>query len=545
VQPESLWQTLQQFADVTQPGIRGDVNFETRLELQSNGMRLSNLQLNSSDVKASSTTLTVIPSNPVTSMLDGNMHVEGSGSAVRTLMMPWFDAWYLAERSHVVADLIASPKSEIQLTVKISPASVATIPRGNVRSVSQNRVQHPVSMTLISATVFEVDEADLNLNMTASDNGSQFDINHGTIKLPGLSAEVTGSVSVPDDRTLVDLTADTSYDLDVLSRRLFTAGSGLAFSGQGRDVFKLKGDPAAIGGVVQQAASNAAATGGTNALEGSGALKWASANIWGLELGSGSTQATLENSLIRTTPVRCELNGGQLNAMAQYDIASSRLQLGSGSRVENVKLTPELCRQWLGYVAPMMADAADVNGQLSMRVERFFWDSNVPQNSDVAGQLTIHQAQATPGSSLAPLLQVVDLLRNRDQTSGLSSKSLTLPEQTVPVQVRQGFVTHEGLIMDLAGYQLKSSGAVGLNEQIQITLDVPLDKVTSGSKVRTVKVPLRGTLKSPQPDVSALLQNLATQQLQEKLGVDKLEKKLSDEVDQTLNKGLNKLLNRF
>lgn len=541
VQPESLWQTLRQFADVTPPGIRGDVSFQTRLEMLNDGVRLSNLQLNSSDVKASSVALTIVPSNPVISMLDGSMHVEGSGAAVRTLMMPWFDTSFLAERSQVVADLTASPKSEIQMTVKVAPARVATIQRENVRSVSQIRTQHSVSMTSSSRSVFEIDEAEMNLSLTASENGTQFDITSGTVNLPGLSAQVTGCVSVSDDTTLLDLTADTSYDLDILSQRLFASDSGIAFSGQGRDVFKLNGDPSALGGVIQQAASKAAVASAKNALEGSGALKWASANIWGLELGSASVEAKLENSLIRTTPIQCSLNGGQLNAMAQYDVASSRLQLGSGSRVENVRLTPELCRQWLGYVTPMMADAADVNGQLSMRVERFFWDLNAPQNSDVSGQLTIHQAQATPGSSLAPLLQVVDLLRRRDQTNGLSSKSLVLPEQTVPIQVRQGYVIHDGLIMDLAGYRLKSSGAVGLNEQIQITLDVSLDKATPGSKVRTVQVPLRGTLKNPQPDVSSLLQNLGTQQIKEKLGVDKLEKKLSDEVDQKLNK----LLNRF
>ena len=61
-------------------------------------------------------------------------------------------------------------------------------------------------------------------------------------------------------------------------------------------------------------------------------------------------------------------------------------ELGAGSRVENVNVTPELCREWLGFVAPMLADAADVNGQLSMRVERFLWDLNAPQNSDVSGQ---------------------------------------------------------------------------------------------------------------------------------------------------------------
>ena len=104
---------------------------------------------------------------------------------------------------------------------------------------------------------------------------------------------------------------------------------------------------------------------------------------------------------------------------------------------------------------------------------------------------------------------------------------------------------HDGLIMDLAGYRLKSSGAVGLNEQIQVTLEVPLEKTTSGSDVRTIKIPVRGTLMNPQPDVSSLLLNLGTQQLQEKLGVDKLQKQLGDEVDKTLNKGLNKLLNRL
>ena len=98
--------------------------------------------------------------------------------------------------------------------------------------------------------------------------------------------------------------------------------------------------------------------------------------------------------------------------------------------------------------------------------------------------------------------------------------------------------------MDLAGYRLKSSGAVGLNEQIQITLDVPLEKGTTGT-AKSIKVPLRGSVTSPQPDTAALIQNLGAQKLQEKLGVDKLQEKIGNGVDETINKGLNKLLNRF
>ena len=67
VQPSSLWQSLQQFADVAQPGIRGDVNFQTRVVMLQDGVRLTELQLNSSDVKATSLALTIIrriPSHP-------------------------------------------------------------------------------------------------------------------------------------------------------------------------------------------------------------------------------------------------------------------------------------------------------------------------------------------------------------------------------------------------------------------------------------------------------------------------------------------------
>ena len=57
-----------------------------------------------------------------------------------------------------------------------------------------------------------------------------------------------------------------------------------------------------------------------------------------------------------------------MNIMPQYDLANSRLQLGTGSRVQNLKVTPELCREWLGYVAPMLADTAQVDGDVGLAI---------------------------------------------------------------------------------------------------------------------------------------------------------------------------------
>jgi hypothetical protein len=306
----------------------------------------------------------------------------------------------------------------------------------------------------------------------------------------------------------------------------------MKFAGQGQDVFRLTGNPAVLGGSVAKTDGEESTT-----FKGSGKIAWQSAVLWGLEVGPAETTVEIDQQILRTGPIRCSLNGGELNMMPQYDIATNRLALGTGSRVQNVQLTPELCRHWLGYVAPMMADSVQVNGTVSARLERFLWNFHHPENSDAQAQLTIHQAQASPGSSLVSLLEVVDLLRKKNEGStSLAERSLILPEQTIPVQVKQGYVTHEGLTMDLSGYRLRTSGAVGLNEQLQIVMDVPLEKTSAVGAGRSVKVPLRGSISKPQLDAGNLLQNLGTQKLQEQIG---------EKVDQSLNKQLNKLFDKF
>ena len=535
VQPASLWKQIQQFASVAEPGLRGDVSFQSRMTLQGDTIRLTETQMISSDVKLSSVALNVTPSNPLISMLDGTVHLEGSGAAIRTLLAPWHDASWLAERSHVVSDLSASPQRDLQLTARVSPGNIAALQRSSVLSVSQTNGQTipTTGFSGASSSVFKIDEADVALTMTAAQGGRKFEISNGSIRIPGLTALLTGSVTVPDGQTVLDLTADATYDLELLSRRLFAPDSGLSISGQGRDTFRLTGSPSAISGAPHQAAPMPSGAEVPPSLLGSGRIHWTSANFSGLQAGKATVQATLEHSLLRSEPIECTLNGGELNIMPQYDPASSRLQLASGSRMQNLQLTPELCRTWLGYVAPMMADSADVTGLISARVERFTWDFGVPENSDVSAQLTIHQAQASPGSSIVPMLQLVDLLRRRDGGgNGFAERSLTLPEQTIPVQVRQGFVIHEGLMMDLAGYRLKTSGAVGMNKQLQMTLDVPLEKNAASGAGRSIKIPLRGTISSPQPDTGALLQSLGTQKIQEKVG-------------EQLDKSLNKLFDKF
>jgi hypothetical protein len=101
------------------------------------------------------------------------------------------------------------------------------------------------------------------------------------------------------------------------------------------------------------------------------------------------------------------------------------------------------------------------------------------------------------------------------------------------VQLVQGWVQHENLAMDLAGYRVTSSGAVGMNQQLQMTLNVPLEKQSAGG--RALPIPLRGSILAPQPDLAGFLQQAGGQQLQ---------KQLQNQLDKAVNGQLQKLFGR-
>ena len=236
----------------------------------------------------------------------------------------------------------------------------------------------------------------------------------------------------------------------------------------------------------------------------------------------------LQDGVVRTEPIHCSVNNGSLHVMPQLDLNTNRLQLATGSRVENLDITPELCREWLGYVTPMLADSANVSGQFSARVHRFDYDLENANGSTVQSILSVHDATASPGSSLTSLLQALDVLyKGRTLV-----RDIRMPQQEIAFELRDGFVRHDRAEFDLSGYRLKTTGAVGLNRQLQVTMDIPMEKtnVAGGNTARSIQVPVRGTIDSPMIDVSALIRNAAGNTIQDKIDneVDRQLRKLFD-----------------
>jgi hypothetical protein len=528
-EPDLLWKQLRQIIDVPQPGLTAPLTFQCRATPNAGGLLLTDVNLLSADLRLSSLAMGVYPAELFPRNLDGELEFRGSAAAVKTLIAPWHDAWWLAESAAVEGSLNARRTTGLDAAVRIRPEPRTAAGEPRVRAISRsNRASQVWSGNLLSEQALSVDEGDLQLSLEAAADGRQYSIRTGQLTMPGLHAKLSGGLRLEDGWVNLAISADTRYDLGILSERMFDPLSGLRVTGTATEVFTLSGDPAAIG--VPQTESSARSP----RFAGNGALAWESAEFQGLVAGPGAMTLELHDDTIRSGPVRCTINGGEANLLWQYEISRGVLALGAGSRVENLTLTEEFCRGWLGYVSPLLAGAVDVEGHLSGRVEECVWDIWGPQNSVIRGQLTIHEAAATPSGSLSRLLEIVDLLRRRSgEDMAWSARALTLPRQTVPLQLEQGWVSHQNLAMDLAGYRMVSSGAVGLDQQLQLTLSVPLEKQVVGG--RSIPVALRGTIAAPQPDMAGFLQAAGGQQLQ---------KQIQNQVDKAVNDQLQKLFGR-
>ena len=522
LEPQKLWAELNQFVQMRTPGIRGPLTIATSIEMAESHFHLTNTEIESTDLRIRSSELTIETAKPLLQMFDGSCTVDGSASAVKTVIAPWHDANWMDADSHVSAQLIASPNQMLRLRADLTPHRVSSTTRSSFQTISASTSRNGHGVPVL-------DQAHLDVNIQTDDTSESFHIHEGIVRVPGLDATIEGTLGTSGDMLTTDLTIGANYDLSSLSRSLFSnTQAPVDIHGQGNEVFRVRGMPAILSTAdIRDVSARGYLSEEIQPLQVSGRIAWSGGQLRGLALGGGSTAITLQDGMLRTEPIHCAINNGQLHVMPQLDLNTNRLQLATGSRVENLEITPELCREWLGFVAPMLADSANVSGLFSARVHRFDYDLNNSRNSTVQSILNIHSATASPGQSLTSLLQALDVLyKGRTLV-----RDIRMPQQEIAFEMRDGFIHHNNAEFELSDYRLRSSGAVGLDRQLQLTMDIPLQKSNStGRTPRSIQVPVRGTIDRPAIDASSLIQNAAGNTIQNKIDneVDRQLRKLFD-----------------
>ncbi len=275
---------------------------------------------------------------------------------------------------------------------------------------------------------------------------------------------------------------------------------------------------------------------------------WLSANAFGMPLGEGKLQATLQEGELKIAPLNIAIGQGRLTAAPQAELSPGREQmiLPSGPFVKNVQISPQVSETMLKYVAPILAGATRTEGQFSVDLQGAQLPVQNPQQSRVVGKLSVHQLRVSPGpmvEQFATVLRQIEAISRRKQflqtaTSPKKTKLLSISDTTVDFQVSEGRVYHRDLQFLIDDVPVRSYGSVGFDQTLALVLEIPIqDKWLGDEKAlrslagQTLQVPIHGTFQNPRIDQRAvadlsqkLLESAATQVIGDELNraLDKL-----------------------
>lgn len=510
INPRNLWYELRGLIDLPQPGISGDVSIRSNVAFDSESLVLRDSELQSANLTVQSRSLAVHRAAVLANSLRGDITVDGQAAALRTLLAPWHDMSWVDDDSYVTIGFLAAEDGRFRCKATVEPTGHSSdLP-------SAGKTSGAVREALFSAELLPTEETD------------RYQVERAVVRLPGIVAAITGQVRGPLSQLDTQLHGDISYDLAAACNWLLPSQEYCSLAGQHNTEVTISGCPWILTPRTTSTPSDMNIAPVPAPLEFTGNIIWDAGQLMGLQVGPGETTLALRHGLLRSEPIRCSVGAGNLNGLFQWDIVRNVLQLASGSRLENVQLTQEFCRQWLGYVAPMLAGSAEASGQFSIRLQQCELALDAVAQGQVRGTVTVHHAEAEPGESLHSLLQLLSQLGKRD----LTGRQLTLPSQQIAVQFERGMVTHDRLEMDLAAYRIVSSGSVGLDESLHLTLQIPLERTSLQGRGRSLSIPVSGTISNPLIRVDGLLQNLGQQELQNRL-------------DREIDRGLNRLLEKL
>jgi len=194
------------------------------------------------------------------------------------------------------------------------------------------------------------------------------------------------------------------------------------------------------------------------------------------------------------------------------------------------KLTPELCNHGLQLVAPILAQAASVEGAVSFELEKFRvpLDSNIEDEKAIQPELKgIVQLHDVTTGIKGPILQQVVRFMEAVFSIDIPNKLQVADGTDVHFHLNEGRVHHEGLTFLLpeisSDVVFKTSGSVGLDETLDLYVDVPLAAtlIRDGPLARVlsqraVQFHVTGTLNEPNigfPKDWSLLRNLTVSDL--------------------------------
>lgn len=330
-----------------------------------------------------------------------------------------------------------------------------------------------------------------------------------------LSIDVAGDVQrVPGDWHL-DLSGDVASDPDLLLELVGGAvRQHVEIDGLAVERLAVRGPVSALRNRTEGADTTSDETDPDESpLQLEGDVGWTLLTAAGLASQNGLVTASWRDGRVALNPVRMDVNGGRVVALPAFDLPARSLVVEAGPVVEEIRFTPQMCQSWLKYVSPLLADATSIDGQFSLVADEGQFPLSDMATGQFRGRLVVHSAQVGPGPLAQQVLgigrQMATLLKGelplpRNARAGNGGRWLVLSPQEVAFRFEEQRVHHERIAYAVDDVVLTTSGSVGLDESLELFVDVPVQdkwlgsrRALAGLKGEVLRVPVTGTLTNP------------------------------------------------
>lgn len=391
-------------------------------------------------------------------------------------------------------------------------------------------------------------------------SGDLFSLETSVVEVDGVSANAKGKLAECFTNRRIDLSGTLNYDWDVLANRFGPqTRQEIQFTGKDQRAFTFNGTLARLGVVSTSVAASPVGAPPAPAdnlpdFSGEAGLGWSSGSVYGLKVGAGDISAKIEQGVCRFAPIDLPVNDGKFHAtpLLYLDRSPMALVLPQEKVVDRVSLSRDLCNSWMQYVAPMLADAAQVEGKISLDLQQAMIPLGSLATGNGAGTLSVHGAQATPGALTMQIVGSINQLRSilgRQLALNPNAEQawVELPDQQVPIRLEQGRMYHEGLTFVISNITIKTRGSVGIDTSLNMVAQIPFKddwlgnkRGVAGLKGKSIDIPITGTVSRPQIDPK-VFGNLA-RELGGSMLDDLIQDKGAGALDNVINNGLDKLL---
>jgi hypothetical protein len=331
------------------------------------------------------------------------------------------------------------------------------------------------------------------------------------IEAPWLYITANGTIEALNTKGQANLTGTLTCNLPLMAER---------YRDQLGETFQIAGNetrPFSLRGPLWGAEANQRVA---NELTAFASLPWQRINAYGIPMGQSELKADLNLGTLRLGPLDVPFSTGRLKLKSQLALNAPvlALQIDKGPILENIRLTPEISREYVKFAVPLLADSTETEGQFSaiLTTDGIIPLGN-PWSMNASGILAIESAEMRPGRLANSLLNVIQQVKTliRGQAAGgvlpANQTLIRLDKQSLNVQAANGRVYHQNLKMVLTDIPLTTSGSVGFDETLSLTAEIPIqpdwltqNRLLAGLQGQTLNIPISGTLSQPILDTRGL-----------------------------------------